>query len=50
MESDKSVIKELGRRRMFVFFWGFVIVAIANVIGEESDMFFHVLATTSTSF
>ena len=43
MESDKSVIKELGRRRVFIFFWGFVIVAIANVIGEESDMFIHVL-------
>ena len=39
---EKSVLKEHGRRRVFVFFWGFVIVAISGVITEEMDMTLHV--------
>ena len=39
---DKATIKELGRRRVFAFFWVFVLFAIANTVGEENDIFLHV--------
>ncbi len=41
--SDSATIKELGRRRVFAFFWGFVLVAISNTILEENDIFLHVV-------
>ncbi len=28
---------------MFVFFWGFALVALANTVGEERDVFLHVV-------
>ncbi len=40
---DKETVKELGRRRVFAFFWVFVLFAISNVVGEENDIFLHVL-------
>ncbi len=40
---DRSTIKELGRRRVFGFFWVFAIVAIANTIRDEGDTFSHVI-------
>ncbi len=40
---DSATIKELGRRRVFAFFWVFVVVAIANTINEENDIFLHVV-------
>lgn len=40
---DRSLLKELGRRRVFVFFWAFVLVAIANTVTEENDILLHVL-------
>lgn len=40
--SDPKWLRELGRRRVFVFFWGFVFVALINTINEESDIFLHV--------
>lgn len=41
MESGSNVSKWLGRTRVFAFFWAFALVAIANVITEESDIFLH---------
>jgi hypothetical protein len=45
MESgtEHSVIKELGRRRVFIFFWSFVLIAIANTVNEENDIALHVV-------
>lgn len=40
---DRATIKELGRRRVFAFFWVFVLVAISNTITEENDIFLHVV-------
>ncbi len=40
---DSATIRELGRRRVFAFFWVFVLVAIANTINEENDIFLHVV-------
>ncbi len=40
---DSATIRELGRRRVFAFFWVFVLVAIANTINEENDIFLHVI-------
>lgn len=40
---DGATIKELGRRRVFAFFWVFVLVAIANTAIGESDKFLHVV-------
>lgn len=40
---DRETIKELGRRRVFGFFWVFVLFAISNVISEENDIFLHVV-------
>ncbi len=40
---DSATIKELGRRRVFAFFWVFVLFAIGNVVGEENDIFLHVV-------
>ncbi len=38
-----SDVKQLGRARVFAFFWAFVIIAIGNVINEENDIFLHVV-------
>jgi uncharacterized membrane protein YccC len=43
MMPDRATIKELGRRRVFTFFWVFVLFAIGNVVGEENDIFLHVV-------
>ncbi len=40
---DRATIKELGRRRVFAFFWVFTAFAIGNVVGEENDIFLHVV-------
>lgn len=40
---DGATIKELGRRRVFAFFWVFTLVAIANTINEENDILLHVV-------
>lgn len=40
---DRATIKELGRRRVFAFFWVFVLFAISNVVNEENDIFLHVV-------
>ncbi len=41
--SDSSTTKWLARNRVYAFFWAFVIVAIANTINEENDIFLHVV-------
>lgn len=40
---DSATIKQLGRRRVFGFFWVFVLFAIANTVTEENDIFLHVV-------
>ena len=40
---DKDTIRELGRRRVFAFFWVFTLFAIGNVVNEENDIFLHVV-------
>lgn len=40
---DKDWLKQMGRRRVFGFFWVFFVLAIAQTLSEESDQFFHVL-------
>lgn len=39
---DKDTIRELGRRRVFAFFWVFTLFAIGNAVNEENDIFLHV--------
>ena len=41
--AQKSVIKELGRRRVFVIFLAFLAFALGNTITEESDILLHAL-------
>lgn len=41
--TDSATIKQLGRRRVFVFFFGFALVAIANTVTEENDILLHVV-------
>jgi hypothetical protein len=46
MSSDreqKDWARQVGRSRVFMFFWAFAVVAIGNVIGEENDMLLHVI-------
>ena len=43
MMPDKTTIKQLGRRRVFAFFWSFVILALASSVVEEGDIFLHVV-------
>ena len=40
---QKSWTKQVGRIRVFVFFWVFALAALSNTITEERDIFFHVL-------
>lgn len=40
---DAATIKELGRRRVFAFFWAFTLLAIGNTAMGESDIFLHVV-------
>lgn len=40
--ADGATIKELGRRRVFAFFWVFFVLAIAQTVSEESDELLHV--------
>jgi peptidoglycan/LPS O-acetylase OafA/YrhL len=40
---DKSRVKQLGRRRVFAFFWALLLIAIANTVNEEGDIFLHVV-------
>jgi hypothetical protein len=39
---DQSLTKELGRRRVSIFFWALLFIAIANVVNEENDLVLHV--------
>jgi cytochrome bd-type quinol oxidase subunit 2 len=39
----KSWAKQVGRVRVFAFFWVFALVAILNVVTEENDIFLHVV-------
>ena len=43
MMPDRAAIKEMGRRRVFGFFWVFFIVALANTLSSEGDEFTHVV-------
>lgn len=43
VESGSDVSKWLGRTRVFAFFWTFALVAIANTVAEERDIFLHVV-------
>ena len=40
---DKSVVRELSRRRVFVFISVFLVLGGVGIIVEESDMFLHAL-------
>ena len=40
---DKSVVRELSRRRVFVFVSVFLVVAGVGIILEESDIFLHAI-------
>ena len=40
---EKSLRRELGRRRVFLFVAVFLVLALAGVVQEESDMFLHAL-------
>ena len=43
MSSDKSWVKEIGRRRVFGFFWVFFVLAIFQTVSTEGDEFMHVV-------
>jgi hypothetical protein len=40
---DKSVVRELSRRRVFVFISVFLVLGGVGIIVEESDMFLHAI-------
>ena len=40
---QKSWMRELGRARVFLFFWVFALVAILNTVTEENDILLHVV-------
>jgi len=40
---EKALRKELGRRRVYIFFAAFYALALAGLIGEEGDIFIHAL-------
>jgi hypothetical protein len=40
---DRSLVRDLGRRRVALFFFVLLIVALLNTITEESDFFLRVL-------
>lgn len=42
-QTDKGWIRELGRRRVFVFVAAFLVLALANAVREENDIFLHAL-------
>lgn len=41
--ADKSVIRELAKRRVFIFFSVLIVAVLGNTLMEESDMFLHAL-------
>jgi hypothetical protein len=41
MMPDKEWLKQLGRRRVFGFFWVFFVVAIFQTVFTEGDSFIH---------
>ena len=41
-DDQKAWTKQLGRARVFIFFFAFVVVAIGNAVGEENDIALHV--------
>lgn len=40
---DKSIVRELSRRRVFVFVSVFLVLGGVGIILEESDMFLHAI-------
>ena len=42
-EEQKQNTRQVGRARVFAFFWVFALVAILNVVTEENDIFLHVI-------
>lgn len=41
--TDKGWVRDLGRRRVFVFIALFLILALANALREENDIVLHAL-------
>lgn len=41
--SDKLVVRELGRRRVFFYVSAFLALALGGLIPEEADIFLHAL-------
>ena len=40
---DKSFVREIARRRVFIFVVAFLVLGAVGIIREESDMFLHAL-------
>ena len=40
---DKSLVREIARRRVFIFVVAFLVLGAVGIIREESDMFLHAL-------
>ncbi len=43
VDDEGNLRRELARRRVFVFFSVFTLLALGNTVMEESDMFMHAL-------